>query len=165
MNHFLLFAARLQDAGVTQLQVTLDTGPDRTRLMRVQPAPGSPNDACARFKVRTFDLCGTDRVLEKLTDDLAYMPGGPTPEALLAAIKAHPDLRLDLAQWFADWALARKHAPTDDDLAAADATISDADARRMGQRIVDMLRGIDIARHRDLRTIKAADDDATAPGA
>ena len=63
MSDFLIYAARLQDAGVTSLWVSLGSDKDRTRLMHVSPASGTPPELAARFPMRTFELCGTDRVL------------------------------------------------------------------------------------------------------
>lgn len=147
MSDFLIYAARLQDAGVTSLRVSLGSNKDGTRLMHVSPDSTVPRELAAKYPTRTFELCGTDRVLEKLKDDMAYSEDGPTPEKVQAAINAHPLLADDLREWFADWLLVK--APTDEELAAAEADVDEAEVERSVQRMKDMLRGLDIARRRD----------------
>ena len=148
MSDFLIYAARLQDAGISQLRVVLDASDDGTRLMRVSPAITSPThptvEMMQRYPERTFELCGTDRVLEKLKDDMAYSDTGPTAEKLKAAIEAHPMLRDDLVTWFADYLLCKPALDEPPDLSPEDA----AAAERMGERLKGMLRGLDIARNR-----------------
>lgn len=138
MSHFLLYAARLQDAGITELRVRLDTAKDRERIMHVD-VPGYPT--------RTFTTDGTDRLLESLEDGMAYAEGGPTKEALQAAIEAHPAAREDLCDWFADALLM---APlTDEDLAGVE--IDEATVTRTAQYAKGLMRGIDIVRTQDAR--------------
>lgn len=145
MSDFLIYAARMQDAGVSSLWVNLGSDKERTRLMHVSPDASTPRELAERFPTRTFELCGTDRVLERLKDDMLYS-GGPTPEQLQAAIDAHPLQADDLREWFADW-LLMGGMPTDEELDAVE--VSEAEANRSEQRAKDMLRGFDIARQRD----------------
>lgn len=155
MSDFLIYAARLQDAGISQLSVRLDASKDGTRLMHVRPAITSPTHPTVamlqRYPERTFELCGTDRVLEKLKDDMAYSDTGPTAEKLKAAIDAHPLQRDDLVLWFADYLLCKPalDEPPEEgeepELSPEDA----AAAERMGERLKGMLHGLDIARSRD----------------
>jgi hypothetical protein len=138
MSHFLLYAARLQDAGITELRVRLDTAPDRERIMHVE-APGHPT--------RTFTTDGTDRMLESLEDGMAYAKGGPTKEMLQAAIEKHPAAREDLCEWFADALLM---VPiTDEDLAEVE--LDEAAVARTAQYAKGLMRGIDIVRTQEAR--------------
>lgn len=155
MSDFLIYAARLQDAGISELRVVLDASEDGTRLMRVSPAITSPThptvEFMQRYPERTFELCGTDRVLERLKDDMAYSEDGPTPEKLKAAMEAHPLQRDDLLLWFADFMLCKlvlDEPPEEGDepeLSPEDAVASE----RFGIRLKGMLAGLDIARQRD----------------
>jgi hypothetical protein len=149
MSDFLIYAARLQDAGVCSLWVSLGSDKDGTRLMHVSPDRTTPPDLAKRYPTRTFELCGTDRVLERLKDDMLYSEDGVTPEKVQAAIAAHPLLRDDLCEFLADY--TRCPPPSIEDIsdAEAEATVSDDQVRRMGDRIKNMLRGMDIARAND----------------
>lgn len=154
MSHFLIYAARLQDAGVTSLWVSLGSDKDRTRLMHVSPASGTPPELAARFPTRTFELCGTDRVLERLEDELAFAEGGPTAEKLKAAIDAHPLLRDDLVSWFADFMACKPvldEPPEEGEEPELSPDQAEASAR-FSERIKGMLAGMDIARSRDAAT-------------
>lgn len=82
MSHFLIHAARLQDAGITHFLLKLDIAQDGTRLMRV--IPHMPYGLATNFPERMFELCGTDRLLEQLQDDMAYSDDGPTPVEVYA---------------------------------------------------------------------------------
>lgn len=146
MSDFLIYAARLQDAGIASLWVSLGVAKDRTRLMHVSPAIPLTDERRGKFPTRTFELCGTDRVLERIKDDMLY-GNAMTPERLQAEIDAHPLQADDLREWFADWLLTNE--PTPDELEAAADSITDADVERSAQRVKDMLRGLDIARRRD----------------
>lgn len=148
MSDFLIYAARLQDVGVEHLSVRLFTGAgkERIRMMRVRPHGSYPKEVLDRWPWRDFELCGTDRVLEGLKDDLIY-GDKVTAENVQAAIDAHPWLREDLTEWYADWLLV--DMPTDDDIEAAAAEVSDADVQRSADRVKHMLHGLDIARRRD----------------
>lgn len=155
MSDFLIYAARLQDAGISQLRVVLDAAEDGTRLMRVSPAITSPThptvEVMQRYPERTFELCGTDRVLEKLKDDMAFSETGPTAEKLKAAIGAHPLQREDLVLWFADY-MACKPALDEEPEDGPEPELSPEDqaaSNRMAERLKGMLRGMDIARSRD----------------
>jgi hypothetical protein len=149
MSDFLIYAARLQDAGVCSLWVSLGSDKEGTRLMHVSPDSTTPPELAARYPTRTFELCGTDRVLERLKDDMLYSGDGVTPEKVQAAIVAHPLLRDDLCEFLSDYTLCPP--PSVDDISdeEAEATISDDQVRRMGDRLKNMLRGIDIARAQD----------------
>lgn len=147
MSDFLIYAARLQDAGVCSLWVSLGSDKEGTRLMHVSPDSTTPPELAARYPTRTFELCGTDRVLEKLKDDMLYSEDGVTAEKVQAAIDAHPLLRDDLNEWFADWLLVK--TPTDEDLAGAEHLVSDEEAQRFADRLKATLKGLDIARRRD----------------
>lgn len=146
MSDFLIYAARLQDAGVCSLWVSLGSDKEGTRLMHVSPDSTTPPELAARYPTRTFELCGTDRVLERLKDDMLYSADGVTPEKVLAAIEAHPLLREDLCAFLADYTLCPP--PSVDDISDedAEAMVSDDQARRLGDRLRHMMRGIDIAR-------------------
>jgi hypothetical protein len=147
MSDFLVYAARLQDAGVCSLWVSLGSDKTRTRLMHVSPDASTPPELAARYPTRTFELCGTDRVLEALKDDMTYSEDGPTPEKLQAAVDAHPLLRDDLNAWFSDWLLCMPEADEAED---PEPTAEDeAAGRRMADKVKAMLHGIDIARRRD----------------
>ena len=60
MSDFLIYAARLQDAGVEHLSVRLFTAKDRTRMMMVTPHGSYPLQVQERWPARHFELCGTD---------------------------------------------------------------------------------------------------------
>lgn len=149
MSDFLIYAARLQDAGVCSLWVSLGSDKEGTRLMHVSPDSNTPTELAALYPTRTFELCGTDRVLERLKDDMLYSADGVTPEKVLAAIEAHPLLRDDLCEFLADYTLCPP--PSVDDISdeEAEAMVSDAQVRRMGDRLKNMLHGMDIAKRRD----------------
>jgi hypothetical protein len=148
MSHFLIYAARLQDAGISSLWVSLGSDKTGTRLMHVSPDASTPPELAAKYPTRTFELCGTDRVLERVQDDMTYSEEGPTPEKIEAAIAKHPLLADDLLTWFADWTLVPP--PTDEEIAAVELTEADeAAGKRMCIRLQGMLRGLEIARARD----------------
>lgn len=149
MSDFLIYAARLQDAGVCSLWVSLGSDKEGTRLMHVSPDSTTPTDLAARYPTRTFELCGTDRVLEKLKDDMVYSDGGVTPEKVMAAIEAHPLLRDDLCEFLADYTLCPPISMEDISEAEANELVSDEQAKRVGDRLKHMMRGLDIARQRD----------------
>lgn len=143
MSDFLIYAARLQDAGVCSLWVSLGTAKDRTRLMHVSPDSSTPPELAARFPTRTFELCGTDRVLERIKDDMLYSDDGVTPEKVRAAIAEHPLLRDDLSEFLADWTLTQM--PTDEEVAAVD----EAAGLHMAEKLKAWLHGMNIQRNRD----------------
>lgn len=147
MSDFLIYAARLQDAGVEHLSVRIWTDKDRTRMMRVTPHGSYPKEMQDRWPWRDFELCGTDRVLERLKDDMAYSDDGPTPEKLQAAIDANPWHAEDLREWYADWTLIKEQ--TEEEMAAAEAGLDEAEIKRSAQRVKDILRGMNIGRNRD----------------
>jgi hypothetical protein len=147
MSDFLIYAARLQDAGVTSLWVSLGSDKERTRLMHVSPDATTPPELAAKFPTRTFELCGTDRVLERIKDDMLYADDGPTAEKIMAAITEHPLLRDDLNEWYADFLLCRM--PGDEDIAAESVALDDEVVIHSAERMKAMLQGLDIARRRD----------------
>lgn len=148
MSDFLVYAARLQDAGICSLWVSLGSDKEGTRLMHVSPDSTTPPELSARYPTRTFELCGTDRVLERVKDDMLYSDGGVTPEKVQAAIDAYPLLRDDLCEFLADWTLTQ--IPTVEELDAIELTAEDeAAGKRTADRLKAMLRGMDIARNRD----------------
>jgi hypothetical protein len=148
MSDFLIYAARLQDAGVCSLWVSLGSDKEGTRLMHVSPDIGTPPELAARYPTRTFELCGTDRVLERVKDEMIYSEGGVTPEKVKAAIEAHPLLRDDLCALLSDSLLA--NMPTDEEIEAYEPTPEDeAAGLRFAEKMKATLRGIDIARQRD----------------
>lgn len=149
MSDFLIHAARLQDAGVCSLWVSLGSDKEGTRLMHVSPDSTTPPDLAARYPTRTFELCGTDRVLERVKDEMLYSEDGVTKEKVMAAIEAHPLLRDDLCAFLADYLLmqAAPEEPEAED--SAEAVVDDAMVARMGDRLKHMLRGLDIARMQD----------------
>jgi hypothetical protein len=154
MSHFLIYAARLQDAGVCSLWVSLGSNKEGTRLMHVSPDASTPRDLAARFPTRTFELCGTDRLLEQLEDDMAYSDDGPTAEKIAAACAEHPLQADDLREWYADWLL--NPPPTDEDIANAESEVSDESVDRIVQWTKGVMRGLDIARQRDAMKTGAA---------
>ena len=147
MSDFLIYAARLQDAGVEHLSVRLFTAKDRTRMMMVTPHGSYPLQVQERWPARHFELCGTGRLLEQLKDDMLYSDDGVTEEKVRAAINAHPLLREDLNAWFADWLLVRE--PTEEDIEAVAAEIAEEDTALTVARVKGMLRGLDVARRRE----------------
>ena len=60
MSDFLIYAARLQDAGIASLWVSLGSDKTGTRLMHVSPDSTTPRELAARYPTRTFELCGLD---------------------------------------------------------------------------------------------------------
>jgi hypothetical protein len=146
VSDFLIYAARLQDAGIGHLSVLLHTRADRTRMMKVTPHAGYADVVRNRWPARDFELCGIDRVLERLKDDMLYSDDGPTPEKLKIALDAHPLQADDLREWFADWLLTGG-GPTDEELDAVE--VDEADAKRTADMVKNMLRGLNIARRRD----------------
>jgi hypothetical protein len=144
MSDFLIYAARLQDAGINHLSVRIFTGPKRVRMMRVAPHGSYPQDVQSRWPCRDFELCGTDRVLERVKDDMAYSDDGPTAEKVRAAIDAHPLLADDLREWFADYLLSPM--PTDEEIAAVE--VSEAEVMRSLQYVKGILRGTDVRQSR-----------------
>ncbi len=147
MSHFLIHAARLQDAGVDILTVTLHARKDGTRMMTVCPNGNyNPPEVLRKWPARDFELCGTDRLLEQLTDDMAYAEGGPTPGMLAAAIERHPFAADDLREWYADWLLTPRL--TDEDLAAAEAEGTPEQVEKMTQWTKGLLKGLDVTRQR-----------------
>lgn len=154
MSDFLIYAARLQDAGVCSLWVSLGSDKEGTRLMHVSPDSTTPPALAARYPTRTFELCGTDRVLERLKDDMLYSEDGVTAEKVQAAIDANPLLRDDLCEFLADYTLCPPLSIEDISEEEAEALVSDDQVRRMGDRLKHMMNGIDIARAQD--AMKAA---------
>jgi hypothetical protein len=153
MRDFLVYAARLQDAGVAHLSIQIWTRDDRTRMMFVTPHGSYPVETHNRFPQRVFELCGTDRVLENLKDDMSYSDDGVTAEKIQSAINAHPLLADDLREWYADHLLMPM--PTDDEIAAAN--VSEADVERSHQYAKGLMRGIDILQAR--KAMKAVPPD------
>lgn len=143
MSDFLIYAARLQDAGVTDLCLRLGSDKDGMRTMEVTPNGMTPLALAERFPPRTFELCGTDRVLENVKDALLYAEGGPTPAKVAEAMRAHPLRAIDLAEWFADWVLLE---PTPEE-ELEEIEIDNAAVARGAQRMKDMMRGLDIAKN------------------
>lgn len=146
MSHFLIYAARLQDAGVVHLSVHIWTAKDRTRMMKVTPHGSYPQHVQERWPARDFELCGTDRVLERLQDDMSYSDEGVTAEKVQAAIDAHPLLADDLREWFADCLLLEM--PTDAEVEAAAGEVEDSSVERTVQYVKGLMRGIDVVQAR-----------------
>jgi hypothetical protein len=147
MSDFLIYAARLQDAGVTHLSIVLGEDSERTRTMSVAVHESYGHEARARFPMRVFELCGTDRVLERVKDDMLFSDGGVTPAKVKAAIDAHPLLRDDLCAFLADWVLVQM--PTDDDVAAIEFTAEDeAASKRTADKVKAWMHGMSIERRR-----------------
>jgi hypothetical protein len=146
MSDFLIYAARLQDAGIEHLSVRLFTATDRTRMMMVTPHGSYPQDMQGRWPSRQFDLCGTDRLLERVKDDMSYSDDGPTAEKIQTAIDAHPLLADDLREWYADYLLMPM--PTEDEIAAEEVNVSEADVQRSTEWVKGLLHGIDVLQAR-----------------
>lgn len=146
MSDFLIYAARLQDAGVKHLSVRIWTGPDRMRMMRVTPGGLHPQEIHQRFPWRDFELCGTDPVLRRLKDDMIYSDDGVTAEKVQAAIAKHPLLRDDLCEFLSDWMLTRGEENEKSEGVTAE---DEAAGERMAFKVKAVLHGISIARKRD----------------
>jgi hypothetical protein len=156
MSDFLIYAARLQDAGIEHLSVRIFTAKDRTRMMRVAPHGSYPQEVHSRWLCRDFELCGTDRVLERVKDDMLYSDDGVTAEKVQAAIDAHPLLRDDLCAFLADWTLTQM--PTDEEVASYELTAAEEEAgNRMADKVKAWIHGIDIARSRDAMRRQSSD--------
>jgi hypothetical protein len=150
MSHFLVYAARLQDAGIEKLSVQIWTAKTRTRMMRVTPHGSYPQHVQERWPARDFELCGTDRVLERLRDDMSYSDDGVTAEKVQAAIDKHPLLADDLREWFADCMILKM--PTEAEIEAAAAEVDDASVERTTQYVKGLMRGIDVIQARKAMT-------------
>lgn len=148
MNDFLIYAARLQDAGVTSLWVSLGSGKERTRLMHVSPDSTTPPELAAKYPTRTFELDGTDRLLQELKDDMVFGDGGPTPEKLEAAIKRHPRAADDLREFFAEWKPMEDgdYEPTADEMVDIEAS-----AMHHMSYVRGLMRGLDANREKAAR--------------
>lgn len=151
MNDFLIYAARLQDAGVVSLWVSLGTGKDRTRLMHVSPDSTVPTELAAKFPTRTFELDGTDQLLQDLKDDMVFGDGGVTPEKLLAAIERHPLAAPELREWYADWLVYQSQKddtwePTPEEMADIEESAKRSMAYTRG-----LMRGLDSTREKAAR--------------
>jgi hypothetical protein len=151
MSHFLIHAARLQDAGVSILTVTLHVRKDRTRMMTVAPSGRYSPEVQRKFPARDFELFGTDRALEQLTDDMAYSDDGPTPEKLAAAIAAHPVAADDLNGWYADWLLS---PPLTDEEIADLPEVTDSQVDKTVQWVKGVMKGLDISKQREAMKTK-----------
>ena len=157
MSDFLVYAARLQDAGISSLWVSLGSNVDHIRLMHVSPDASVSRDLAAKFPTRTFELCGTDRVLERLKDDMTYSDTGVTAEKVQAAIDAHPLLREDLTEWLEDSLLLQM--PTPEEVAAEQ--VDEDTFTRTAQYAKGLMRGIDILRARKAMRSDCAGKSAT----
>ena len=62
MSDFLVYAARLQDAGISSLWVSLGSNVDHIRLMHVSPDASVPRDLAAQYPTRTFEQIGRAHV-------------------------------------------------------------------------------------------------------
>ena len=113
-------------------------------MMRVAPHGSYPQEVQSRWLCRDFELCGTDRVLERLKDDMSYSDTGVTPEKVQAAIDAHPLLRDDLNEWLADSLVLQM--PTPEEVAAE--PVDEAMVTGTQQYIKGLMRGIDILQAR-----------------
>jgi hypothetical protein len=149
MNDFLIYAARLQDAGVTSLLVSLGSDKKRNRLMHVSPDSTVPGELAAKFPTRSFLLDGTDELLQQLKDDMVFSDDGPTPEKLAAAIERHPLAAHELREFVAEW----KPMPADQDIELTDEEMADieATAKRQMSYVRGLMRGLDANREKDSR--------------
>jgi len=148
MNDFLIYAARLQDAGVCSLWISLGSDKERTRLMHVSPDSTTPAELAAKYPTRTFELDGTDRLLQELKDDMVFGDSGPTPEKLEAAIKRHPLAADDLREFFAEWKPMEDedYEPTAEEVADIEAS-----AKRQMSFVRGLMRGLDSNREQAAR--------------
>ncbi len=153
MSHFIHFAARMQDAGVCSLWVSLGSDAKGVRLMHVSPDITNPEPLRARFPTRTFHLDGTDPVLEQIEDDLSYGEGGVTPGRTAAAIKEFPQYRDDLNERLASFMLAEdgmaEIMQDDAPLTPQEEAEAEATGKRMTQYVKGLIRGMDAVRARD----------------
>jgi len=156
MNDFLIHAARLQDAGVVSLWISLGSDKDRNRLMHVSPDATVPAELAAKYPTRTFHLDGTDQLLQDLKDDMVFGDDGATPEKLAAAIERHPLAADDLREWYADWLL--QSPLTDEDLEPTDEEMADIEnfAKRTMAFTKGLMRGLDSNRERSVQSTPAA---------
>lgn len=146
MSDFLIYAARLQDAGIEHLSVRIFTGANCVRMMRVTPHGSYPHGAMSRWPARDFELCGVDRVLHRVKDDMSYSDDGVTAEKVQKAIDAHPLLADDLREWLADCLLMQM--PTEAEIDAEVANVSTSDVERTKQYVKGLMRGIDLLQAR-----------------
>jgi hypothetical protein len=154
-NHFLYYAARLQDAGVRHLSITLDVDRKGFRVMHVVPRVGfNASTASAVYAERSFQLTGSDPELQQIEDDLVYGEGGVTPERVAAAIRENPVYAPDLTEFAERWkandlddAIAQEmeREPTAEELAAAEVT-----HERLMQFVKGLQRGLDGKRGREV---------------
>lgn len=165
MNHFLLYAARLQDKGVTRLSVELSVEPgtekDRTRIMIVKPsiAHNVPSVFQA-YPARTFDLDGTDRVLENLQDDLVFSNNGqPTKEQVEEVIVQYPIYKDDLRDWYEYYSKLKAVDLEDLEAEGDDTQVDPVAEERSAAHIRGLLRGLDISRRRDAKTTSSPSGD------
>jgi hypothetical protein len=150
VNDFLIYAARLQDAGVCSLWISLGSNKERTRLMHVSPDSTVPAELAAKYPTRTFELDGTDRLLRDLKDEMVFGDGGATPEKLMAAIELHPLAADDLREWFADWLISR---PNGDEVEITETEMVEinASAERSLSYVKGLMRGLDANREKAAR--------------
>lgn len=147
MNDFLIYAARMQDAGVSMLDVSLSIAKDGTRLMAVSIGSDEKRaySLSMKYPTRIFELCGSDPLLEKLKDDMTYSEDGPQAWKVDAAIAEYPYLAEDLRDWFDDWNASRGDVLDDEaPLSEGDVTAAELSVAR----IQGLMRGLDIARER-----------------
>jgi hypothetical protein len=147
MNDFLIYAARLQDAGVTTLELALSFDKDRMRIMHVTPGSSVFQEISSQWPTRTFHLDGTDPLLKSLKDDMLYDNDGPTPEMIEKAVVKYPWLREDLNEWLSDYLL--HPLSTNEDL--EDIEVSTSDVHDMATYAKGLMRGIDITREQEAR--------------
>ena len=138
MSDFLCYAARLQDAGVDHLSVSLFTAKDRTRMMMVTPHGSYPQPVQERWPARHFELCGTDRRLESLKDEMTFSDDGVTAEKVQATVAKYPLLADDLREWYAEMLL--HPIPTEEEIDAA--PVDERDVMRTTQYVKGLLRGV-----------------------
>jgi hypothetical protein len=147
MSHFLIYAARLQDAGICSLWVSLGSDSERTRLMHVSPDATTPRELAAKFPTRSFRLDGTDPKLQAIEEDLIYGEGGVTSERVKAAIDANPGYAQELAALGMDW--AAMPPLSDEEISDAEDSVTSESVERTQRYLKGLLRGMDIARSRE----------------
>lgn len=145
MSDFVVWSNRLHQRGITKLWVQMDIDGEE-RIMHVSPALDMRTlpEARCEMQMRTFSIDGTDRVLERLKDDMAYSEGGPTAEKIKAAIEKSPEHAEDLREWYADWLLN----PPASEEELSNIEVSERDMELSNARIKGLLQGLDAARSR-----------------
>ena len=125
-SHLICYLARMQDAGLVSLWISLGSDASRRRLIHVSPSRDAEPALAARFPTRTFLIDGTDEKLQALENEMIFDHPAVTGEMVDDAIAANPEYAHELNLFRADWVGANRldefddsGAPTADDEAMA----------------------------------------------